>query len=185
LLGIALAFPPQAYAQAFGVKKGALVSLYQGKKNESGSYKIVVPEPNAEFDLYIAYADAAQRICKVVGLGISHENDDYGNIIRDKFSSFRSILISKYGNSIDFDFLRSGALWDKPRDWVWSIYKRERELTSFWSSSKGANLPVGVQGIKLGVSAINAKGAYITLSYEFDNYDQCLSAREATDSQGL
>lgn len=170
-----------AHAQAFGVTAGSHFSKYQGVKSSAGFYKIKVPQPNSEFDFYMAKTAPDGSICKVTGFGKTYENDDYGNLVKTRFESLRDSLTSRYGPAKNFDFLRSGALWHEPREWVWSIWKNERELSSFWTPTTGADLPVGVQGIKLSVSAINSSGAYVVLGYEFSNYSTC----DAGDTNGL
>lgn len=170
-----------AHGQAFGVVGGAHVSRYQGVKSGVGYYRIKVPQPNSEFDFYTAKTTTTGLICKVTAFGRTYENDDYGTRVKGRFDTLSEALTTRYGPGRKFDFLRSGALWDEPREWVWSIWKNERELSYFWTPTTGADLPPGVQGIKLAAAAIDSSGAYLTLGYEFTNFSAC----KAGDMDGL
>jgi hypothetical protein len=178
-----------ATAQAFGVREGALVSEYGGRRSIGSTnpfyFKIDVPQPNREFESYSAFATPQTGICKVSGLGITHENDSYGTASKSAFSGLKQALIARYGRSRDFDFLKSGALWDEPHEWAWSIYKDERTLTSFWTRQDGASLPRSIESIMLDTKAVSSSGPYLTLTYEFANFKQCLAIMEQRQNEGL
>jgi hypothetical protein len=99
----------------------------------------------------------------VSGLGKTHENDSYGTAAKAAFLGVKQALIARYGSSLDFDYLKSGALWDKPREWVWSIYKKERDLSSFWPRQVGASLPANIGSIMLEIRAVSSSGPYLAL----------------------
>jgi hypothetical protein len=189
LLLVGLLLPSVAGAQAFGVKMGDSVSKYGGRLAGSGNdpnyFRINVPTPNREFDGYVAWSTPETGICAVSGLGVTHENDPYGTKTKEAFFGLKSALASRYGASSDFDYLRTGALWNKPREWVWSVFKGERNLASYWLPSKGASLPADVSGISLSANAVSSTAPYVTLKYEFQNYDRCSALRKRQDDEGL
>jgi hypothetical protein len=177
-----------AHAQAFGVKKGVPVTQYGGRPiNASSQYHfaINVPTPNGEFESYMAIATPETGICKVTGLGLTHRNDTYGSKTIAAFQALKSALRSRYGSSTDYNHLQSGAMWKKPNEWVWSIYKDERRLVSYWFAEKGASLPSGVTSISLTTKAVGPESPYLTLTYEFDNIDRCLAIVQNEDAEGL
>lgn len=177
-----------ADAQAFGVAPGKPISQYSGKpiQGDPYYYEIKVPEPNNEFESYTAVATPRTGVCKVTGIGRTHQNDDYGSDTRSSFTSLRGRLSQRYGSSHDFDFLRSGAIWKESREWVWSIYKHERTLASFWVPSEGATLPAPLRAVTLEAKSVNpSSGAYLTLTYEFDNFDACKAVIGDGNDAGL
>lgn len=185
---IAAMVPDMASAQAFGVQPGDPVSKHAGKRYEDSAtlYEVSVPNPNPEFDLYMATAAPGVGICRVVGLGKTYENDEYGTSARAAYRRLKSALAARYGNSKEFDFLRAGAIWDEPREWVWSVYKKERSLSSFWDSQEGSNLPAGLTSVTLQTKSVNpSSGAYLTVTYEFDNLDRCDAVKDKADQRGL
>jgi hypothetical protein len=177
-----------AHAQAFGVVMGAPASRYGGKVVTASPYyfRISVPDPNDEFESYAVLATPETGICKVSAIGRTHSNDEYGTQVKAKFKDLESALAEKYGRPREFDFLKSGALWDGPREWVWSVYKHERTLASYWLTSTGASLPSPVEAIQLDTRSVDpSSGAYVALSYEFSNFDACKKIIARSDSSGL
>ena len=178
-----------AHGQAFGVKPGAPVSDYSARPApgvaDPNFFVITVPQPNSEFETYTAVATPETGICSVSGIGVTHRNDEYGVATKSAFADLRQALTSRYGAGQDFDFLRSGALWDEPREWVWSIYKKERTLASFWTVENGSSLPAGVHAIALEANAAGSSSPYVSLKYEFTNFSRCKSIRERQENNGL
>jgi hypothetical protein len=171
---------------AFGLKMGQPVSsLKIVKKLKENQYIVNVPLPNSEFTSYLAIASNNHGLCKVLGIGKDHENDRYGSETRSVFSNFKSILYQKYGKSNDFDFIRSGALWKDSNEWVMSLRQNERTLTSFWSRSEGSVLPNSIEGISLAANATSSDSSYITLGYEFTNFEKCKADFGHSDNSGL
>jgi hypothetical protein len=183
---VLIALPTVANGQALGVRMGDPVNKYAGKWSSEGVYEIRVPEPNSEFESYLAFATPSAGICKVVAVGKTHKNDDYGTGVRAAYEVLRAALTARYGRNKSFDFLRSGALWDEPREWVWSIYKDERTLSTFWDAEEQSTLPSSLQAVALEVnSARPTSGAYLSLGYEFSNMASCKGALTARDNRGL
>jgi hypothetical protein len=183
----AVAIPGIAHSQAFGVQMGAPVSRYGGKLLEGSkfSFEIRVPEPNSEFESYVAIATPQTGICKVTGLGVTHQNDDYGTDTRAAYDRLRDALTKRYGTNKSFDFIKYGALWNEPREWVWSIYKKERTLSAYWDKDERSSLPQSVSIIGLHAKAVSSSAPYITLNYEFANMDTCSSLMGVQNEKGL
>lgn len=186
---MAVSIPNLAVAQAFGVGMGDPVGKYSPKaasdRSNPNFVSITVPEPNPEFVSYVALTDESGVICRVTGVGRDHDNDDYGTETKKIFINMKTALEERYGRNKFFDFIRYGALWNEPREWIWSIYKKERSLSAFWDADEKSNLPPSISSIVLSTKAVSANAAYITLSYEFSNISRCLSARNAAASRGL
>lgn len=175
-------------AQAFGVEMGAPISKYGGKLITESPYyfEITVPDPNGEFESYAAFATPETGICKVSGIGKTHHNDADGTETKKAFDGLLSVLSEKYGEATKYDYLKSGALWDKSQEWTWSIYKNERVLDAYWLIANGSRLPPAVQGIRLDANSVNpTDGAYISLSYEFSNFYSCKRIMDEKDNSGL
>ena len=174
-----------ANAQAFGVGMGDPVSRHNGTGKDGIDFRVTVPQPNSEFDFYSARATPVTGICRVVGFGNDHKNDAYGTSVRGAYKSLQSALNAKYGNNKSFDFLRTDALWNEDKEFVWSIFKNERTMSTFWDRGEGSQLPPNVRAINLRIVAVNSSAAYIVLSYEFDNYDKCEELSDKKDNAGL
>jgi hypothetical protein len=148
-------------------------------------YVVTVPQPHSEFDSYMVKAAPEVGVCTVVGIGRDHENDRYGTSVRRSFSGLNSTLENNYGVNLNFDFIKNGALWDDPDEWVMSIRQNERDYVTFWNDDEGSDMPEGIQSISLTVNALSSYTAYVSLSYEFDNLEECMRIAESQDESGL
>jgi hypothetical protein len=97
----------------------------------------------------------------------------------------KQALTQRYGTpSRDFDFLRAGAIWKGPNEWMWSLFKKERVLSVYWGSE---NTPVKkpVQYIALKATGSSPETAMIVASYEFENMKACSDDIENLDASNL
>jgi len=190
LTSLLVGIPTLVDAQAFGVQMGATASNYHarlaGSKNDPTFVEITVPQPNSEFESYLAITTPQTGICKVIGVGRTHKNDDYGIDLRSKYSDLKSTLNERYGKSDDIDFLRSGALWKEPREFVWSLYKHERVLVSYWTPNAGSLLRPPIRALSLEAKSVDPSlGSYLSLSYEFENFPQCQAIMAKAENDSL
>lgn len=171
---------------AFGLEAGQPISSLKIVKNvNKNTYVVTVPRPNSEFESYIAFATDKHGLCKIFAVGKSYENDRYGSETQSVFSKFKTILIQKYGKSQDFDFIKYGALWKDSNEWVMSLKQNERSLESFWSRTEGIAWQNGIKHINLSAKATSSDSSYITLGYEFTNFEACKSDQSQLENSGL
>lgn len=175
-----------ASAQAFGIEKGTPIeSLEVVREISEFKFSVTVPKPHSEFESYTVFATPEAGVCKVTGIGKDHDNDRYGTTVKSAFADLCSALTGIYGASKNFDFIKNGALWDGPEEWVMALRQNERHLTTFWTEDEQSDLPEGLDGVSLSVSALSSDLAYILLGYEFDNMDECIRIRDNQDEGGL
>lgn len=183
--GLALTISSIAMARSFGVAPGKPVRTYAGKPSSvDGVYKIIVPQPNSEFESYSAVATPETGICKVWGIGKDHDNDRYGANVREAYDRLKAILNEKYGASQEYSYIKSGALWDKPEDWVMSVKENERTMVSYWIMPD-KHAVEGIKSISLEVKAFSSSSAYLDLTYEFENFPLCKKRFNSTEASGL
>lgn len=182
----ALFYAHPAWAQAFGIQAGAAISSISVKENlGNGSYLITVPTPHPEFSDYVAVASDATGVCLVRGVGKSHDNDRFGNDVRDAFSSISKALGGKYGEHAHYDFLRIGSIWKDSDEWVMSIVQNERIFQDVWDGESKSVMPEDISEIILGVSAQNSSSSYLVLQYRFSNYEKCNADNAEMANSGL
>lgn len=181
-----LTLATDASAQAFGIEKGTPIgSLDILKEVGQFIYSIEVPKPHSEFESYMAFATPEIGVCTVNGIGKDHDNDRYGATVRGAFSNLRGALEKLYGPYTSFDFIKDGALWDDPEEWVMAIHQNERFHAAFWTREDKSDLPEGLSGISLTVKTLSSDKSYITLGYEFDNMSECVRIDESANEGGL
>jgi hypothetical protein len=151
-------------------------NLYRAKSIKQG-------HPDVEF--YFATLTPSQGLCKISAATKDIQSSSYGNELKEKFIEIKEALAQKYGSpDKDFDFLRSGSIWNESKDWMMGLYKKERYLTSFWTAPQN-KLPNSIAAIKVEAIALGSSKGYVSFGYEFDNFDQCLSEKKAKSNANL
>lgn len=164
-----------AAAGPFGLEMGMPASKLQviGKSQAPNTFRIAPPSPDAEFTAYVVVASPKDGVCKVFAYGKIHENDADGATIRTVFNSVKADLAKQYGASGDFDFVDGTSPWIGRANYAMALRESHRTLASFWDPSEESTLPSDITAIKLEARAASASGTYVTVAYEFQNFDQC------------
>lgn len=98
-------------------------------------------------------------------MGKTIETNSYGDDLKSKFLALQEALTAKFGKPDDTsDFLQAGSIWNERRDWMMGLRKKERILASFWKFDNGASL-------MLEANALSGEKGYVTVSFEFPNFD--------------
>ncbi len=190
-LALTLAIASPALAEVFGVQMGATPQSLGAKlaDKDPGPVKMydlpTVPKPHREFESYAALSSAKTGICKIVGYGRSYQGDIDGEHVREALDTLSATLEAKYGKPLRFDDLKEGSIWDKSEDYAMSLKQEERTLVAFWVPKHGATLPPDLRAIKLEGAAVSSSETYLTISYEFANFETCLALMEAADGAAL
>ena len=175
-----------ASAQAFGIEKGSPIdSLNVVREVDKFYYVVTVPKPHPEFESYTVKISSETGVCSVLGIGKDHDDDRYGTSVKRAYSSLSDSLNNIYGANLSFDFLKLGAIWDEPQEWVMSLKQNERTYSTFWDEEEKSDMPEGLQSVSLVVKTNSSDSAYIVLKYEFDILDVCLKISESQDDSGL
>lgn len=193
LILIVLAFfVAQASAGPLGLDKGMTLPELekQGRfveEKEQYWYKSRrLNNGNDNFEEYSVLVVPGHGLCKIIAVGIDISTSSYGDELKSRFKDLTDALSVKYGAPTStYDFLRSGSIWDEGRDFMMGLAKKERTLTNFWQSSKGAELKDGLSAISLAGNALSSSKGYLVLTYEFDNIDSCLAARKSKANSNL
>lgn len=163
-------------------KKGALVEgtqtfTYTAKNLASG---------HPDFESYMFVVTPEHGLCKVVALGKTINTNVFGADVKSEYESLLNAITAKYGApSSTFDTLLAGSIWRDPNDWMMGLFKKERNLTSYWTLSTIKNLPDSLQSIMISASGLSPNKGYIHLGYEFDNFDKCKKSIEAKTNANL
>lgn len=142
----------------FGIKLGSkLDNNIKGKMLIKDKYVIKPPKAISLFKNYSAYIDQNNDVIGVSAIGQTFKNDDYCSGAKNQYSNLKDIISKKYGQvSKEYEFLKSGALWDKSREFKMSLRKNERYHQSYWEVDRYT--------IILEIDA-TSRGCYVVLDY--------------------
>lgn len=176
-----------AIAQPFGIKMGMtredLITMgCNPQLTSTGNphwYKITPPKPHPSFNLYVVEISKNYGVFVILAIGKDITTSAYGEAVKNEFDKIKEQVSISYGQSIDFDFLMPGSIWDEPNEWMRALEKEERVLASFWNSESGATLPYDISGIGLSARALDSSTGYLALRYESQDYDKAKAEVEA------
>ncbi len=144
-----------------------------------------VPKPHKEFEAYMVLIYKDNGLCKIVAMGLDTTTNGYGSQIKSIYTHIQESLTKKYGSCEEIDMLYPGSIWDEPDDWMMSLLKTERYLTSLWSIDNGNTLSNSIKAIELDTHARNSSTGYLTLTYEFDNFHEVSAKLEAEEEDSF
>jgi hypothetical protein len=183
-------FSGTALAGPLGLDMGqplaALSKSMQLKKDRGFVYTTrATPRPHADFESYQLMVTPEHGLCKIGAIGKTIQTDASGETLRHKFDELEAALSRMYGRSDRIDQLDAGSVWQDDRDWMRSLRKEERSLTSFWLSSDSNKLPDRVVAVSLEAKAIDTHRGWIALNYEFANASSCLDVEKRQQGSSL
>jgi hypothetical protein len=180
-----------ASAQQFGLKMGQTVSQIKTsgikltKENGSTWSATYLPYGNKMFDDYRMLVMPRSGLCRINAYISQVPDTKYGDRTKDKYESIKDSLDEKYGPGKEFNYLRSGAIWKDSDEWMWSMYKGERVLTSYWDATDNKLGKRNLKSIQLKVVGLTADVTMISVGYEFSNIDSCVSEAKASNGSNL
>jgi hypothetical protein len=176
-----------AHAGPFGLNFGdsyaqlSKLGLVKDKVNQWYTAKSV-PRPHPDFVTYELLISPKLGLCKIIASNSNISSDSYGSTLRQQYNLLEDSLSRKYGEGKKFDYLKSGSIWDEPRDFMMGLVKDERVLVTYWTVPDPSSHD-GVAVISLRADARNKSTGVIIINYESKNGKECIDvAREETNS---
>ena len=117
----------------------------------------------------------------------SIQTSDFGTELEDKYNSLIEVISEKYGApGTKFNVLKSGSIWNEPRDWMMGLLKKERLLSAYWSPPEIVKLPDSIRSIGVEtLPLLKTSEGYITITYEFNNFEACYDFINAKKNTNL
>jgi hypothetical protein len=147
--------------------------------NENGGDYLrlaAVPRQHPAFQETILKFSPLQGLLKIAAFTPTIIANSFGDQLREPFKSIRAALLSAYGSpTSDFDFVHAGSIWTDDHDWMQGLALAERILSSYWQFGAPRN---GITTIALTCTAVSHQEGMLTLSYEFDGWDQYVAEQE-------
>jgi len=149
-----------------------------------------VPKPHPSFSTYIVLIDSEIGVCKVNAISDDIITSVYGTELKSQFEAIQSQLEKTYGKEKKYDFLSAGSIWRESNDWMMGLLKKERFLSSYWTlkESDESNKVIklrNINTISLQATAISQEKGYISLGYEFNNFQDCAKKIKDKEASSL
>ncbi|WP_306304617.1 hypothetical protein [Erwinia persicina] len=162
---------------------GQPLVLVEGTKNLYLAQSM--PKESDSFEKYALLISPKVGLCQIRALGRDIATDSFGIALQGKFNDLKELLNSIYGPGKTSDFLLTGSIWKEPQDWMMSLNKKERALTSEWSQRSDAMIKSKLIEIGMEARAPSSQNGYIFLQYTFNNNSACESELENEKKSAL
>lgn len=178
VLVVALLVSVGAMAGPFGLEMGTSIDELRKsmtlKESSTYTYEVEsgIPQKHPDFYGYKLVVTPEHGLCKIVALAGPIKSSVYGTELRSSFQSIEEALSAKYGAPKKLDRLRTGSIWDEPKDWMIGLNKGERSLFSIWSLP---GTPDSLSDVVLEAKAVRVDQGGLILMYEFTNAKACLA----------
>jgi hypothetical protein len=129
------------------------------------------------FESYTLYISPQHGLLKILAISRDISTSRYGDELKAEFSRIRPGLEKAYGEPTDvFDFLNEGSIWDEPRDWMTGLLKKERHFDVDWIFKPSRD---HLTVVALEARASSAETGFLSLTYEFEGWEQYVEERES------
>ncbi len=112
-------------------------------------YSVYPPNPHSLFASYLVYVHDELGVLKIAGMGKTHENDKYGQAVRDDFDRVVKSLDGKYGTNLrhivnesvsgdqagtaqTFDYLNPSSIYSRDDDFWQALKNGDRFLVKYY-----------------------------------------------------
>ena len=180
---VAVVCAATASASPFGVDIGTKIELLDAEKIEPKFSFKSVPKPHPAFESYFGWQSAESGVCRVMAASTEFENDRYGANVRNSFDKLGKALSEKYGVARSIEVLKSGSIWNEPRDWVMAIRQNERTHAADWENAKSGDESYSL--IQIWVEAASSDTSFIMLEYRSIDFEKCVSEIEAGENDSF
>jgi hypothetical protein len=140
-----------------------------------------LPKTSNLFESYVVIVTPDNGLCYLKAIGVDVDTSAYGSQLKQAFTKVNKSLQNKYVKGLTLDFLSSGSIWSESRDFMMGLLKKERYLLASYNAEEGSTMAEGVKEATLSGHALSSDKGYLSLDYNFDNYDSCNSEIEAID----
>jgi len=130
-----------------------------------------VPKPHSKMEFYGLVFSRESGLLKIIAYSKDIRTASDGAEVRDSYVEIRNALVAGYGTPADeFDFVKSGSLWDKPEDFVMGLLKKERTLEAYWETKEAKPLKDDLSLVSVEAQAVNSETGYLIITYEFSGW---------------
>jgi hypothetical protein len=138
------------------------------------------PKPDDAFEFYALTISPQRGLLKVTAVSKDIDTNVYGDDLIRQFAEINRPLSKTYGEGEEFDFLKAGSIWSEDKQWMMALLRGEREFARAWEFL----VPTGhITVILLQAKALSPERGYISLSYEFEGFEQYIDAGKEKNSQ--
>jgi hypothetical protein len=168
----------------YGMSKEQIIKLLGSEslvKAEGDTYQFSkAPIQNDAFEFYMLTISPEKGLLKVAAVSKDIDTNVYGDDLLREFAGINRVLSKTYGQGEEFDYLKAGSIWSEDKQWMMALLRGEREFARAWEFL----IPTDhVTVMLLQAKALSPERGYISLSYEFEGFEQYVEAEKTKNPQ--
>ena len=183
----------KTYDGPFGLAMGISVAELQGDygfkrdRKKLGYFEGQPPKPVNGMDSYFAVATKGQGVCKIGATVIVEITNDFGDQIKAEADRVAELVQLKYGKYTEkVDYIKDDDHKGRSDFWTYDLEKQLNAYSYHWGGGKkGIALPNNIKSIEVASVATALSKGYILVSYEFNNFGDCLTEIKKQNSSNL
>jgi hypothetical protein len=160
---------PASAQLVFGLKEGTPSSSLNVRRSyDNNDFSVIVPQPEAEFESYMVTAPPGTGVCRITGLGVSYLGPNAERDVKKAFARIEAQINAKYGKGEFLTFTKTKDSFAE------QIFSQNAAWATFWPYGVSASSPAldeNVKSIGLSIEALEEGDLYLSLRYEFRNYN--------------
>ncbi len=137
------------------------------------------PKPNEAFEFYVLTISSERGLLKVTAVSKDIDTNVYGDDLLRQFAEINRPLSKTYGQAQEFDLLKAGSIWSEDKNWMMALLRGERQFARSWEFLVPTD---HITAMLLQAKAITPERGYISLSYEFEGFEQYVEADKEKES---
>ena len=140
------------------------------------------PVPHQSFEKFALFFSTKSGLARIRAVSPNIKTTIYGEQLVAEFRLIVAALAKKYGKAVIHQGLKSGTIYDSPRDYMTALTKRDRLLSAEWTV-ENLTTSDGVGAIEVETYGLNAEMGFIMITYDFANFTEyAAEARTKEDS---
>lgn len=176
--GLAMGIPVAELRDVYGFERdGEKLGYFEGQP----------PKPVSGMDRYFAVATKEQGVCKIGAKVIVEITNDFGDQIKAEADRVAELVQLKYGKYTEkVDYIQDDKHKGRSDFWTYDLKRQLNAYSYHWGGGKkGIALPNNIKSIEVVSVATSLSEGYILVSYEFNNFSDCLAEIKKQNSSNL
>jgi len=177
------------FGLAMGISVAELQDVYGFKRDgkKLGYFDGQPPKPVSGMDSYFAVATKGQGVCKIGATVIVEITNDFGDQIKAEADRVAELVQLKYGKYTEkVDYIKNTDHRGRSDFWTYDLEIQLNAYSYHWGGGKkGIALPNNIRSIEVVSFATASNNGYILVSYEFNNFNDCLAEIKKQNSSNL
>jgi hypothetical protein len=191
LLSCLLALP--AFAGPFGFERGmtkeqVIALVGQGAVlRERGNYLVLktAPKPHPAFEDYTLAFSPKDGLLKIRASGKEIQSSSDGADVKNEFDALRAGLVEKYGPGSDLQRQRSTGIWSDRQYLLMAIKQKDAMWATVWLFAVPSSQPDRLSAIAEEINATASNRGYVSVSYEFQGWNEFHDQNQAEQNKNL